>query len=231
MNNGKLKLYTLKSKAGIELSVLNFGATITGIRLPLKDGLHNIVLAYTNPTHYLTDPYYLGSTIGRYANRINGACFTLNNKKVSVSCNDKGNHIHGGHKGFSRKYWQLSNLTNNQLTLSCQSCDGDQGFPGNLHTSITYTLDSNQLIMDYIAHADQATHVNLTNHCYFNLDKNKTAIDTHSFQINAKHITKTDENRIPTGELLNISGTEFDLQKIVTTKRCCTALAHCREAL
>jgi len=172
------------------------------------------VLGFDSLSGYLTPPPYFGATIGRYGNRIAGAHFTLDGHSYRLAANNGPNHLHGGLKGFDKVVWTADSVdpTNPRLTLQYLSKDGEEGYPGNLSTTVTFTLsDANELTIDYTATTDKATPVNLTNHSYFNLtgDASRTILD-HSLQIDADRYTPVDSTLIPTGELAPVKGTPFD---------------------
>ena len=208
-------LYTLTNAKGDEVKITNYGGTITSWITRDKEGnKSNIVLGFDSLSGYLTPPPYFGATIGRYGNRIAGAQFTLDGHSYRLAANNGPNHLHGGLKGFDKVVWTADSVdpTNPRLTLQYLSKDGEEGYPGNLSTTVTFTLsDANELTIDYTATTDKATPVNLTNHSYFNLtgDASRTILD-HSLQIDADRYTPVDSTLIPTGELAPVKGTPFD---------------------
>ena len=208
-------LYTLTNSHGDEVKITNYGGTVTSWITKDKEGnKSNIVLGFDSLSGYLTPPPYFGATIGRYGNRIAGAQFTLDGHSYRLAANNGPNHLHGGLKGFDKVVWTADSVdpTNPRLTLQYLSKDGEEGYPGNLSTTVTFTLsDANELTIDYTATTDKATPVNLTNHSYFNLtgDASRTILD-HSLQIDADRYTPVDSTLIPTGELAPVKGTPFD---------------------
>lgn len=210
-----MQIYTLTNAHQIEVSVIAYGGIITAIRVPDRAGvLENVVLGFDDPDDYLTKNSYFGSLIGRYANRLANAQFTLNGRLYTITANDGKNALHGGVAGFDKRLWTVddSEREAGRLTLSYLSADGEEGFPGNLSVGVTYTLtDLNELIMDYTATTDQPTVVNLTNHSYFNL-AGGASIEDHLLTIRADHYTPINAGLIPTGEVAPVAGTPFDFR-------------------
>ncbi len=210
--------YTLTNANGMEIKVITLGGIITSLKVPDRTGaLANIVLGFEKLADYETRSPYFGALIGRYGNRIANAKFTLAGKEYQLAINDGINALHGGTKGFDKKVWAAKEVNNGSdvgLELSYTSPDGEEGYPGNLATKVTYTLTAdNKLRIDYHATTDQTTVVNLTNHTYFNLAGNGAGtIANHIAQINADRYTPVDANLIPTGELAPVEGTPFDFR-------------------
>lgn len=205
---------TLKNSNNIEVEVISFGGIITRILTPDVNGkLGNIVYGMETIEEYENGNPYLGALIGRYGNRIKDGKFTLNGTEYQLATNDGNNHLHGGVQGFDKKVWKMAPFaTANSagVTLTLVSPDGDQGYPGELTTEVTYTLtNNNNLDMQFIATTDKPTVVNLTQHSYFNLAGKGTILD-HELQINGQYITPVDGGLIPTGELAAVAGTPFD---------------------
>src|SRR3954471_10454353 len=176
----QVHLFTLTNANGVQVSISDYGGTITSFIAPDKSGnKQSIVLGFNNLEGYLAKPPYFGATIGRYGNRIANGKFTLNGQNYTLATNDGKNHLHGGNKGFDKVVWTAGPISANnpQLSLSYLSKDNEEGYPGNLNTTVTFTLtDDNTLRIDYHATTDKATPINLTNHSYFNLsgDVNNT---------------------------------------------------------
>jgi aldose 1-epimerase len=209
-----VNLYTLTNKNGVQVKITNYGGIVTSWMVPDKNGKQSsIVIGYDSLQGYLQKPPYFGALIGRYGNRIGNARFTLDGKTYTLAANDGKNHLHGGNKGYDKVVWDATFAESTPaLTLNYLSKDGEEGYPGNLKVTVTYTLtDDNELSIDYSAETDKATPVNLTNHCYFNLsgDVKNTILD-HSLQIAADHYTPVDATLIPTGEIKPVKGTPFD---------------------
>ncbi|HEX8462722.1 MAG TPA: aldose epimerase family protein [Segetibacter sp.] len=217
----KVYLYTLTNANGVKVKISNYGGTITSWVAPDNKGNNSsIVLGFDELQGYLAKPPYFGATVGRYGNRIANAKFSIDGNNYQLAANNGKNNLHGGNKGFDKVVWDANILVKNypSLTLNYLSKDGEEGFPGNLKVTVTYTLsDDNEITIDYTAQTDKATPVNLTNHSYFNLtgDVSNTILD-HSLMIDASRYTPVDETLIPTGELKSVKGTPFDFTK--TTK-------------
>jgi aldose 1-epimerase len=209
-------LYTLTNPNGIVVQVSDFGGLIVSIQVPDRHGkLADIALGYDKLEPYTADSPYFGALIGRYGNRIAGGRFALDGKEIQLSVNNGGNHLHGGTSGFDRKLWRavpFQEGTSVGLTLMHRSPDGDEGYPGNLDVTVVYELTADdEFVMAFDAVTDQATPINLTQHCYFNL-AGEGDILGHRLQINAEHYTPVSEKLIPTGELREVAGTAFDFR-------------------
>jgi aldose 1-epimerase len=217
MSKPNLEQYSIKNSNGIVVKFMNYGATITEINVPDKLGLfENIVLSYQNPEDYFnTDNPYLGSTIGRFANRIANGRFNLNGFTYHIPANNFGHCLHGGNRGFDKVMWQIFQKSSNSLVASYLSPDGEEGFPGNLKVELELKLsDDNTLSLNYKAITDKSTPINLTNHSYFNLSAGKSKdILSHFLQINASELLQIDEFKIPTGKILTIKDSAFDFSK------------------
>ncbi|MEC5423463.1 aldose epimerase family protein [Virgibacillus sp. C22-A2] len=210
--------YTLTNDNGMSISVLNFGGIITKIMVPDRKGnLENVVLGYKNHTDYERNPHFFGALVGRVAGRIQGASFELNGQTYSLEANDGENHLHGGTSGFHQVIWQVESFQLKNalgLKLSHQSADRDGGYPGNLDVEVIYTWNnSNELSIDYRANSDQDTPLALTNHSYFNLSGDlKATVQNHQVTIDSDYFVELDEQLIPTGEKLPVSGSTFDFR-------------------
>jgi aldose 1-epimerase len=215
----QVDLFTLKNAAGMEVRAINFGAIITAIVVPDKDGkMADVTLGYDSLDGYLKNPAYLGALVGRYANRIAKAEFTLDGKKYALAKNDGPNTLHGGLVGFNKVLWHAEPFKNDKgvgIKFTYTSKDGEEGYPGNLKCKVTYTLnDKNELSFDYQATTDKATVVNLTQHSYFNLAGDGTGdILKHHMWIHADRFTPVDQTLIPTGELRPVKDTPLDFTK------------------
>ena len=213
-NNVPVTEYTLTNSSGIQVSILNYGGTITKILVPGKDGkMGDVVLGFESFDGYRqkTNPY-MGALVGRYANRIGSAKFTLDGKMYKLAANNFGNSLHGGTVGFDKVIWAVTKIGDSSLKLAYQSKDGEEGYPGNVSAEVIYTLASdNSLKIDYTATTDKATPVNLTNHSYFNLSagKDSTVLD-HVVQLNADKYTPVNNQLIPTGQISDVKGTPLD---------------------
>ena len=209
-------LYTLTNKNGMSVSVMDYGATVVNLMVPDRNGkLDDVVLGFEKFTPYLHQNANLGSTVGRYANRIANGQFVLNHVKYQLPINNPPNTLHGGPDGFDKRIWKEEAVESDSspaVRFTLLSPDGDEGFPGNLFASVTYTLsDDNQLRMSYQATTDKATVINLTNHAYFNLAGAGFApILDHVLTIHADQYLANDLNHLPTGQILPVAGTPWD---------------------
>ncbi|MGL5102375.1 MAG: galactose-1-epimerase [Plesiomonas sp.] len=208
------KLVTLTNRYGMQLTMMDIGATWLSCCLPLQTGeLREVLLGVSTLDDFMRQSSYMGVTVGRYANRIANGCFTLEGHVHRVSMNQAGHCLHGGQQGFHHRRWAIELQTDNQVTFSLVSPGGDQGFPGNLTVSVTYRLtDVNQVEIHYRATTDQATPVNLTNHAYFNLHGAESDHDCrlHRLRIHAAYFLPTHQDGIPENSLKTVTGTGFD---------------------
>jgi aldose 1-epimerase len=209
-------IYTITNSQGIEVRVINLGGAITSLLAPDKNGNQdNIVLGFDDLEAYLANPLYFGAIIGRYANRIANGKFVLDGVEYSLAKNSGPNALHGGLKGFDKALWQARSFeapAEAGVILIYMSKDGEEGYPGNLNTTVTYTLtDRNELIFDYQATTDKATPISLTQHTYFNLAGDGLGdVLEQELTLNADRFTPADKNMIPTGELRSVKGTPLD---------------------
>ncbi|MDR0864184.1 MAG: galactose mutarotase [Candidatus Symbiothrix sp.] len=208
-------LYTLDSGNGLIVQVTNYGGRIVSLWAPDKNGKsEDVVLGFDSMDKYIHNQgeRFLGPAVGRYANRIAKAQFTLDDVTYQLPNNDKGNCLHGGLKGFDSRVWKVEAVTGNSIQLSLVSPDGEEGFPGTVTVQMSYALTSdNELKIEYAAITDKPTHINLTNHSQFNLKgAGNGDILGHILTVNAAAITPVDSLLIPTGELLPVVGTPFD---------------------
>jgi aldose 1-epimerase len=209
-------LYTITNAQGTEIRATNYGGIVVSLRVPDKKGnLDDIALGFDDLKGYLANTPYFGAIIGRYGNRIANGKFTLDGKEYTLARNNGPNSIHGGLKGFNKVAWQAEPFQSPVgvgIILSYTSKDGEEGYPGNFKTKVTYTLtEKNEWIIDYEAVTDKATPVNLTEHTYFNLaGEGKGDVLGHILQLNASRFTPVDQNLIPTGELRPVKSTPLD---------------------
>ena len=208
--------FTLVNPAGVAVSIMDYGATVTSIMVPDKEGnMGDVVLGFDEFKGYTQDknPYF-GCVVGRYANRIANASFQLEGKTYKLAANNNGNTLHGGKKGFDKVLWKAERLPgDSSLKFTYTSPDGEEGYPGTVKAEVVYTLTpNNELKIDYKATTDKATPINLTNHSYFNLSAGAdSTILGHEIMINADRYTEVNNNLIPTGQLLPVKGTSMDL--------------------
>jgi aldose 1-epimerase len=211
--------YTLTNQQGMSVSILDFGGIITKILVPNRHGkLENVVLGYKNYQEYESNPNYFGAIIGRVAGRIQGASFELNGKIYPLEANNGENHLHGGSGGFHQVLWQVNPFqteTEIGLKLNHKSSNGEGGYPGNVETTVIYSLNNaNQLILNYTASSDQKTPLTFTNHTYFNLSGDlKDTLHTQKVTIASSHFVELDHHLIPTGNILEVGGTPFDFRE------------------
>jgi aldose 1-epimerase len=211
--------YILTNAHGMRAKIITYGATLTELDVPDRNGkLGDVVLGFDNLKGYLAGHPFFGSTVGRVANRIAKGKFTLGGKEYTLAVNNGPNALHGGLKGFDKAVWQAEPAQGKDsvgVKFSHRSPDGDEGYPGTVTASVTYTLtNKNELRLDYEATTDQATPINLTNHTYFNLAGPASGnILGHEIMIAADEYTPTDATLIPTGESKPVQGTPLDFTK------------------
>lgn len=207
---------TLSAANGVSARVLTYGATLQAFSGPDRDGkVADVLLGYDDAKDYAEHPNYFGVTVGRFANRIGGGKFTLDGKSYQLPLNDKVNSLHGGKVGFDKQPWRIVAVKDGSVTMALTSPDGDQGYPGKLDVTITYTLsDDGALTIAFGAKTDKPTVVNMTNHAIFNLAGEGSPMGAlgHKLTIPAKAITPVDANLVPTGELRPVAGTVFDFR-------------------
>lgn len=211
----ELRTFELVNKNGLRLIATNLGGKIMSLFVPDKNGaMGDIVLGYELPEHYVNGNPYFGALIGRFANRIANGKFLLSGKEYQLDINNRNNSLHGGSNGFHSVLWKPEEIKRNFLKLSYLSVDGEEGFPGNLYTSVEYELtDYNELIISYSSQTDATTIINLTHHSFFNLaGAGNDDICQHKLLINASRFCAVDEHLIPTGELSEVGNTPFDFQ-------------------
>ncbi len=210
--------YQLRNAAGFELRFLDLGGIVTAIMAPDRQGrFANVTLDHGSMALYEENPGYFGAVIGRYANRIGGARFTLGGREYKLAANQGPNCLHGGLRGFDKELWAVRAAQSGaalSAVLSHVSPDGDEGFPGQLKVEVVYSLhEDNAFRIDYKATTSAETVINLTNHAYFNLAGNdQGSVLGHIVEINADSYTPVDLNGIPTGEIAPVEGTPLDFR-------------------
>jgi len=215
----KVEVVTLDDGHGFTARVISLGASLQSLMLPDRDGkLADVVLAYPDLHDYLAKPQYFGATVGRFANRIAGGRFTLDGKSYQLTLNDGPNSLHGGAKGFDKVVWQVMKVVKSpepSVTLRYVSPDGDQGYPGTLTATATYTLKAgHELDIDYSATTDKPPIVNLSNHAYWNLGgEGSVSVYDDILTIPGDSITPVDDTLIPTGEFRTVAGTDYDFRR------------------
>lgn len=221
-DNEEIFSFELSNKNGMKVQIINYGATVTSLEIPTSEGkLVDVVLGFDSLSSYLESYFlpsapYFGTTVGRYAGRINKGSFTLNGKTYELTKNNNGNSLHGGNTGFGKKVWNVTNLTsgeNPSITFSLLSENLDENYPGELHVDLTYTLtEENELKLTYKAVSTEDTVINLTHHSYFNLDgHNSTVLDQQVF-IDAEKMLETNHENIPTGKFTDLTNHDFDFR-------------------
>jgi aldose 1-epimerase len=212
-------LYILRNSSGAEARITNYGGILVSLAMPDKKGeLSDIVLGYDTLEEYIRDDAYFGCIVGRYANRIARGRFTLDGKEHRLSVNDGQNHLHGGTRGFNRAIWDCKVVEEEDrsgVVLFYLSHDGEEGYPGNLSTLVTYSLtNENELRLEYKATTEADTVVNLSHHSYFNLAGHGAGdVLGHVLTINANRFTPVDKGLIPTGKVRSVEGTPMDFRK------------------
>ena len=212
-----VSLYTLKA-GDLTMQVTNFGARVVTLWTPDRKGSYeDIVLGYNNIDNYVNNPgeRFLGAVVGPYANRIAGGTYTIGEETYNFPQNNNGQTLHGGLKGLDMVVWDVDNVTENQIVLSYLCPDGQDGMPGNRQITMIYTLTpENEFRVDYVAQTDKATHVNISHHSFFNLKgEGNGTINDHVLYINASKTTPVDAVLIPTGEIVDVTGTPFDFRE------------------
>lgn len=210
-------LFKLKNNNGMEVLLTNYGATVTSIKTPNRDGIiENIACGFDTLDGYFSSEYtknapYFGGTIGRYCSQIKGASFTLDGQVYSLAKNCGENNLHGGNIGFDKRLWEATPTTNGVL-MTLTSHDLEEGFPGNVAVSVLFTLtDDNELCIDYTATPDQDTPLSMTNHTYFNLDAFANTVENHQVTVHTTKRQVMDDTGAGTGEVLDIQGAVDDL--------------------
>jgi aldose 1-epimerase len=214
---GNASLFTITNSQGMTVKLTDYGCTIQSILVPDREGRPgDVVLGFDSLDGYLQEHPYIGTIVGRYANRIANASFVLEGMMYKLAQNHGRNHLHGGIVGFDKVLWEASEFADQKgagITLKYVSHDREEGYPGYLRVSLTYTLnDENELCLDYLATTDKSTHLNLTNHAYFNLNGAVEKIYDHELMIPASKYVVTDEDLIPSGEIISVEGTPLDFR-------------------
>lgn len=214
-DNKDIYLYTIKNNNGMSATLTNYGAILVSLFVPDKDDHQiDVVLGYDKLENYFINDAHFGATIGRNANRIKDGKFILNNIEYKLEQNENNNNLHSSTNGYDKRVWDAS-VKDNSIEFIYHSPDMDQGFPGNLDISVTYSLtEQNELVIDYKGISDKDTVINLTNHSYFNLSGENNILD-HQVWINSNSFTIIDDELIPTGEIKKTENTpmDFTIQK------------------
>lgn len=207
-----MKTFILTHPSGISAVLSDLGATLQALSTPDRNGkATNILVGWKTREDWLKNDNYYGSTVGRYANRIAKAHFTLDGKQYHLPVNHGANHLHGGITGFDKVVWKTASTTLDSVKFTYLSHDGEEGYPGNLSTSVEYIIGEKSLTWRATAKTDAPTPINLTNHAFFNLTGNPSAeVLGHSLMINADKFLPIDNQQIPTGEQRPVIGSGFD---------------------
>lgn len=222
-DGNQVYMYTLKNASGMTVKIISYGARVAYISAPDRHKhFADVVLGFDNLPGYLgkDDPFF-GATVGRYANRIANGTFTLDGKTYHIPINDGPNALHGGPQGFDKRIWHGKLLKTPQgyaAELTYFSPNGQEGFPGNMHVTVRYTLENDDALrIDYTATTDQDTVINLTNHSYFNLSgAGSGSILNEKLMIDADHYTPINKTLIPTGQIAPVAGTPLDFRTLTT---------------
>ena len=208
-------LYTLTNENGMSASITNYGAALVKLNVPDKEGkLRDVVLGYDDVTGYEKGAVSFGAPVGRNANRIGGAVITIQDKTYELEKNENGNNLHSGTNYYNKRIWNVGEKTDSKIEFVLHSPDGDQGYPGTLDMHVTYELtEDNELRLIYDAVPDQDTIINMTNHSYFNLDGHDSGnVLKELVTLDADYFTRADAQSIPTGELVDVTGTPMDFR-------------------
>jgi len=217
-NGKKVHLYTLKA-GDLKLCLSSYGAAWTSLMVPSNGGgKSDVLLGFSGLNGYLSNSAYIGVTVGRFANRIGGAGFSLDGGSYGLDANEGGNTLHGGHRGFDKMLWKSEAYEQSDgvfVRFELNSPDGDGGFPGNLRTEVSYGITkSNEVVAVYKACSDAPTPVNLTNHAYFNLaGEGTSSVLSHEVLLHSSSYLEVDGESIPTGRLLSVRGSPFDFRQ------------------
>jgi aldose 1-epimerase len=215
----EVRQYSLENEAGIVVQIIDYGATVTSLIVPDRNGkMNDVVLGYDSLQGYVDGTAYFGAVVGRYGNRIGKGQFQLDGKQYQLTVNDGENHLHGGKVGFNKVLWNSTiraERPDPAVQMQYLSSDGEEGYPGNVALKVTYTLtEKNELRVDYEGTTDRPTILNPTQHSYFNLSGSfqNTVLD-HLLMISADGITPVDKGLIPTGEIARVEGTPMDFRR------------------
>jgi aldose 1-epimerase len=203
------------SDGDVSVAILSLGCITQDWRVPLNGDIVPVVLGYENPSDYLSNPTFLGSIVGRVANRIGGASFPIGSDTYDLQVNEPPNHLHGGAQGVYSRNWTMQTDGTRAVQLNLVSPDGDQGYPGRVEFEVTISLSGHTLTYDMVARSDRVTPINLAQHSYYNLMGSGTILD-HRVHINADYYTPVDTAGLPTGKISSLEGLDFDLKTAKT---------------
>jgi aldose 1-epimerase len=211
-----MKIFTIRNKNGLEVSILNYGGRIVSLKVPDRNNIfRDIVLGYDNPEDYLSsNEKYYGALVGRYANRLANGEFSINGHKYNLTQNEGSNTLHGGIHGFHNVMWNMSLIDSNHIELSHFSPHMEEGFPGNMEVKVKYLINNdNELSINFYAETDQPTIASFTHHSFFNLTGNfSRSITSHILEIAADYFTPVNDSLIPTGEIRSVKHTPFNFK-------------------
>ncbi len=216
INGKKVSLWTLKNSRGMSAEICNYGARVTKLLVPDAQGeVADVVLSFDTLEEITTKETYFNATCGRFANRIKNASFHLDGVEYKLAVNNGPNSLHGGLEGFNMKVWDVKSVSENEIVLNYLSPDGEEGYPGNLDVTVTYSVsEENELKIHYEATTDKATVIGLTNHSYFNLKgAGEGSVGGHYLQLNADFHTELDEHTCPTGVVLKVDDSPYDFRE------------------
>ena len=223
-NGNAVFCYTLINSNGIEMNVLNYGATIQSLKIPTSATTKvDVVLGFDSAEDYinsfdLTSAPYLGAIVGRFAGRINEAKLVLNNQEIQLTKNHNQHQLHGGRSGFSKAFWEVIALSANAITLQYISINNEENYPGEVTTQVTYSIsENNEIKVEMTATSSQDTIINLTQHSYFNLDGHSETIENQVICIDSSTILETTTENIPTGKFISLKNHSFDFS---SPKKC-----------
>ena len=219
LNRKKIFLFKIQNSSGAYIELLNYGATLVSIVVPDRNGFFkNVILNFDNIEDYISNNYYLGSSIGRFANRISNARFALDGVYFDLDKNDGTHCQHGGFFGFNRKVMNYR-IKGDNITLFGNSKNGEGGFPGNLHFEITYSFsENNEVFIMYKALSDERTPISLTNHAYFNFDSDNRNILDHELIVYSDEYLEMNDDFLPTGKICQVKDTAFDFREFKKIK-------------
>ncbi len=207
--------YTIANTKGMNADILSLGAIVAKLFVPDKNGNPaDVLLGYDDIKGFKSDGSFQGAIVGRYGNRIGNSKFELDGIEYKLTSNEGSNQLHGGSNGFNKVEWTAEEVNDNSVTLSYDSPDGEEGYPGNVKITVKYSItEDNELKIEYSGTTDKPTVLNPTNHCYFNLTGNPdNLIVDHVVRIDADYITPVNDQMIPTGELMSVDGTPMDFR-------------------
>ena len=228
----EVRLFTILCSNGFSVSITNYGASLTSIKMPGSNGKPaEIIAGFPKPEGYLSPNPYFGATVGRFANRIAGAKFIINNTEYPLSSEHEFYQLHGGVGGFHSRLWDYALEEGGDyavVSLNYLSPHLEDGYPGNLSAEVTYTIyDDNRLEIEFSALTDKPTHVNLTNHAYFNLSGFAENLTGHKLFLHADKYLELDQNQLPTGKYVAVKNTEYDFTSPTLLNPTKTELDYC----